>query len=93
LAEWVACQQEGCELHELDAQMRKRAYIPLYQNHVPKLEKTGVVKTGDRRSIRISKGPTFTVVRDALRAVEQSLNDDSPGWLGRVLGNGGVADV
>lgn len=48
LAETIACREDDVSLPELDAQDRKRVYINLSQNHLPKLDDKGVIDLGDR---------------------------------------------
>jgi len=49
LARHVAARENGIEVGQLSSNQRKRAYIALYQNHLPTLDRVGVVAY-DRRS-------------------------------------------
>lgn len=70
---------------------RKRLYVALYQNHLPKLDALGVVEfegTGDEEGVR--RGPRFDEVQhilDALRdaAEERAVEADSPRTITRTL--------
>jgi hypothetical protein len=67
---------------------RKRVYVSLYQNHVPRLGETGVVVfegTGD--DDRIYPGPTFPETKDALDSLRRSLDrtDEEKGPRFRTL--------
>jgi len=60
---------------DYDRQERKRVYVSLYQNHVPRLAENGIVVfegTGD--DDRIYTGPAFPETKDALDALRRSLN-------------------
>ena len=81
------------EIHGLgySTDERKRLYVALYQNHLPKLDDYGVVEfegTGDEDRIR--RGETFgeaVHILDALRdaAEERSVEADSPRPITRTL--------
>src|SRR6056297_1412574 len=43
LAAQIAAKENDVPVDELTSQQRKRAYVSLYQTHVPKLEEVGVV--------------------------------------------------
>lgn len=106
MAEWVAAEQEHCAVADLDAQQRKRAYIPLYQNHLPKLKEAGVVEMPEGRSGPISPGPAFKQVRRTMDAIDESFlpPEERESWamrMGRSIREfvmtrrffGGAADV
>jgi hypothetical protein len=49
LAEQVAAWEHGTTTRLLSARQRQRVYIPLYQNHLPKLDREGVIDYEQRR--------------------------------------------
>lgn len=49
---------------------RKRAYISLYQSHMPKLDKAGVVEY-DERSKAVERGDAFELVDKILRGADR----------------------
>jgi hypothetical protein len=46
LSRVVAAQENGIAIDEVTHEQRKRAYIALYQNHLPFLEKNGLIDSG-----------------------------------------------
>jgi hypothetical protein len=44
LAEHVAADENDTSIEELSAQQRKRVYVSLYQNHLPKMDEVGLVE-------------------------------------------------
>ena len=51
LAEQVAAWENDTDPRSLSSQQRQRVYIPLYQNHLPKLAKHGVIDYQQNRGI------------------------------------------
>jgi DNA-binding transcriptional ArsR family regulator len=47
LAERIAALENDVAVEDLERQQRKRVYVSLYQTHVPKLEKAGIVEYDD----------------------------------------------
>jgi len=53
---------------------RKRVYVSLYQNHVPRLSEEGIVVfEGTGEDDRIYPGPAFPQAKDALDSLRRSL--------------------
>lgn len=82
-AEVVARVSEEIYGEDYDRKERKRVYVSLYQNHVPRLAENGIVVfegTGD--DDRIYTGPAFPETKDALdglrRSLERSREENSP---------------
>ena len=73
-AEVVARVSEEIYGADYSSTERKRVYVSLYQNHVPRLAESGVVVfEGTGEDDRIYQGPTFGEVKDALDALRRSL--------------------
>ncbi|MUV86264.1 hypothetical protein GJ631_06675 [Natronomonas sp. CBA1123] len=62
LAAHVAAVENDTEIEQLDEKQRKRTYVSLYQTHIPKLAKAGVVEYDpDERTVALNgKLPTIT---------------------------------
>jgi len=62
LAAHVAAVENDTEIEQLDEKQRKRTYVSLYQTHIPKLAKAGVVEyDSDERTVALNgKLPTIT---------------------------------
>lgn len=43
VAEHIGAAENGIEVHQLSSTQRKRAYVGLYQNHLPKLDDANVI--------------------------------------------------
>lgn len=81
LATQVACIEEGITPDELDGKARKRAYISLYQCHLPKMEDAGVVEYDADRGL-VAPGPyleealtshQYASVEGALEAIKLAI--------------------
>lgn len=55
LAEHIAALENGIEVVELSSDQRKRVYIGLYQCHLPKLDKAGVIDFDKNRGTVVLK--------------------------------------
>lgn len=51
LAESIAADENDVEPEQLSSQQRKRVYISLYQNHLPKMDELGIVEYEQNRGI------------------------------------------
>lgn len=71
IAEQVAAWEHDTSVRALDSDQRQRVYIPLYQNHLPKLDEEGVIEYNQSRGT-----VKRTEVADHL---EEYLTADSPG--------------
>ncbi len=57
LAEHVAAAENGTDTDRLSSQQRKRAYVSLHQNHLPKMDEVGVVAYDkDRGTVSLCPG-------------------------------------
>jgi hypothetical protein len=55
LAEHIAAIENDVDVTQLDSKQRKRVYVALYQTHLPKLDREGIVEyDGDRGRITLS---------------------------------------
>lgn len=74
LAARIAAEENDVPIDELTSQQRKRAYVSLYQSHVPKLEQAGVV-TYDPDTGEVE-------LTDQARVIDEQLDtaDDTPPW-------------
>ncbi|MFW5964764.1 MAG: DUF7344 domain-containing protein [Natronomonas sp.] len=58
LAAHVAAVENDTEAEQLDEKQRKRTYVSLYQTHIPKLAKAGVVEYDpDERTVKLNGYP------------------------------------
>ncbi len=67
LADHVAAWEYDTTIEALSEQQRKRAYVSLYQTHVPKLEEAGIV-TYDNDSGTVELTPTSQTIEKYLPA-------------------------
>lgn len=51
VAEQVAAWEHDTTVEALDSDQRQRVYIPLYQNHLPKLDEEGVIEYDQSRGV------------------------------------------
>ena len=51
VAEYVAAKENGTTVANLTSAQRQRVYIPLYQSHLPKLDKKGIIEYDQPRGI------------------------------------------
>lgn len=51
IAEYVAARENDTTVAELSSTERQRVYIPLYQSHLPKLDKEGIIEYNKSRGI------------------------------------------
>lgn len=81
LAEQVAAWENDIEVQELNSDQRKRVYVALYQTHLPKMDKAGIIEyEQDRGNITLSENADL---------LSMYLNDDTETeteWEKRYLG-------
>ncbi|WP_323172235.1 hypothetical protein [Natrialba sp. PRR66] len=65
LAEHVAAREHETTVAKLSSTQRQRVYIPLYQSHLPKLDKAGVIDYNKSRGI-VSPGDHLEIFRPYL---------------------------
>lgn len=85
LVERVAAAEYGKEWTKAE---RQRVHVSLHQNHVPRLERAGVmVNREDEGGTRyLAEGPHFAHVVRVLDSIrEESIDDGGSGLLGRIL--------
>lgn len=51
VAEYVAAEENDTTVANLTSAQRQRAYIPLYQSHLPKLDKKGIIEYDQSRGV------------------------------------------
>lgn len=67
LAEHIAAKENDITVQQLSSYERKRVYVGLYQNHLPMMDKTGVVEYDDNRgTVRL---------RETVKQLEPYLGD------------------
>lgn len=69
VAEHVAAREHETTIDQLRSTQRQRVYIPLYQSHLPKLDKHGVIEYDQSRGI-ISPGAHLELFRPYLEVSE-----------------------
>lgn len=69
LAEMIAASECDKDRSQLTAQERKRVYIGLYQNHLPKMDGVDAIDY-DEQSGQVERGPTFDAFVEHLPAEE-----------------------
>lgn len=78
LAELLAARECDKDRLEITAQERKRVYIGLYQNHLPKMADADAIDY-DERSGRVERGPKFYSFLDHLPAEESGTGSREAG--------------
>ena len=85
LAEHIAGRECGCSPAELSSQQRKRAYVGLYQCHLPKMADAGVIKyDSDRGTVALNERSNRLLKYLYFEENEQS--GEPEGVLERLLG-------
>lgn len=69
VAEHVAAREHETTVGQLRSSQRQRVYIPLYQSHLPKLDKHGVIEYDQSRGV-ISPGAHLELFRPYLEVSE-----------------------
>jgi hypothetical protein len=90
LAEEVAAYENEKPIAQLSSSERKRAYVGLYQCHLPKMDSMGVVEFNKNRG-RVEAGPNYSLVKSYLGKDAPSTQDDR--WPRRYLRLSAVAIV
>ena len=85
LAEHIASLECGCAVSQLDSQQRKRTYVGLYQCHLPKMAKAGVVDYDDDRG-RVSLNSRSSRLLRYIYFEEEESVDPESGFFRRLLG-------
>ncbi|WP_293028238.1 hypothetical protein [Natronococcus sp.] len=84
VAEQVAAWENGTTVEELTSDQRQRVYIPLYQSHLPKLDKAGIIDYQQNRGV-VERQPLA-------RQLDYYLNADSNTNAAAATGNEGGTD-
>ncbi|WP_306054410.1 DUF7344 domain-containing protein [Natronococcus wangiae] len=84
VAEQVAAWENDTTVEELSSDQRQRVYIPLYQSHLPKLDKAGIIDYQQNRGI-VERRPLA-------KQLDYYLNADSNTNAGGADGNAVNAD-
>lgn len=91
LSEHVAAVENGKEASQLTPQERKRAYVGLYQSHLPRMDEAGIVEfDSDRGRVELT---------DRASQLDAYLGEDAgsgrrwPLWYGGIVGLGALAYV
>ncbi|WP_336328649.1 DUF7344 domain-containing protein [Halovenus sp. HT40] len=85
LAEHIAAQECSCSPAELSSQQRKRAYVGLYQCHLPKMADAGVIEyDSDRGTVALNDRSNRLL--KYLYFEEEDQSDEPEGVLERLLG-------
>ncbi|TYL39506.1 hypothetical protein CV102_04205 [Natronococcus pandeyae] len=84
VAEQVAAWENGTTVEELSSDERQRVYIPLYQSHLPKLDKAGIIDYQQNRGI-VERRPLA-------KQLDYYLNADSETNASRDDGNAVTGD-
>jgi hypothetical protein len=98
VAEQVAAWENGTTVEELSSDQRQRVYIPLYQSHLPKLDKAGIIDYQQNRGIverrPLARQLDYYLNADSNRdAVEETASSDEGGWDDYYIGAAGVGAV
>lgn len=89
LAEIVAAKEHETTVEALRSAQRQRVYIPLYQKHLPKLDKDGIIDYNQSRGI-VRPTERLEVFRPYLDAANGRDSDDQPGPTALHSLSGGV---
>lgn len=98
VAEQVAAWENGTTVEELSSDERQRVYIPLYQSHLPKLDKAGIIDYQQNRGI-VERRPLAKQLDYYLNADSETngSRDDgnavTDGWDDYYIGAAGVGAV
>ncbi|WP_276261521.1 DUF7344 domain-containing protein [Haloglomus litoreum] len=84
LAEHIAAHENDKPIAQLSSDERKRAYVGLYQCHLPKMDSMGIVQFNKDRG-RIALGPNHTLVEPYLDLGEQPTVAAEDRWPRRYL--------
>lgn len=77
LSRQVAAREVGGKPESLSNAEYKRVYVPLYQDHLPKLDRAGVVDFDDDRNV-IRRGPAIDGYQTLLAWVQPRVGGGGP---------------
>ncbi|WP_306057703.1 DUF7344 domain-containing protein [Natronococcus wangiae] len=80
VAEYVAARENDTTVAELTSTERQRVYIPLYQSHLPKLDKEGIIEYNKSRGI-VRPTEKLELFRPYLELREADESEDGRGRL------------
>lgn len=84
LAERIAARECGKPVGRLESAERKRVYIALYQNHLPRMADARAVEY-DQRGGSVERGPEFPRFTEHLPSDgEQTADEGTPGFVQRL---------
>jgi hypothetical protein len=75
LSRKMAAVMNDISIDEVSSDERKKMYVSLYQNHLPKLDDDGVIEY-DKRAKTIDSSPSTSVVADLIRDLSAVCSDD-----------------
>lgn len=74
LAEIVSAKEHDVTVAELTSTQRQRVYIPLYQKHLPKLDKKGIIEYNQSRGV-VRPTDRLEIFRPYLEAADPPRHD------------------
>ncbi|WP_049972884.1 DUF7344 domain-containing protein [Haladaptatus cibarius] len=93
IAEQVAAWENDTTVQTLSSSERQRAYIPLYQSHLPKLDEEGIIEYDQNRGI-VRKTPLSEQLECYLDVDDEPTEDeDSRQWNAYYLGVSGAGTL
>lgn len=96
IAEQVAAWEHDTTVRALTSKQRQRVYIPLYQNHLPKLDEEGIIEYNQSRGI-VERTDLADQLEPYLDPFEGEADDDEPAaefpWELSYLGVAGVGTL
>ena len=83
LAEQVAAREYDTTVEQLSSKQRQRVYIPLYQNHLPKLDDEGIIDYNQSRGVveRKPLADQFTPYLNIHSNLDDDGGDDAEGTV------------
>ncbi|WP_255149590.1 DUF7344 domain-containing protein [Halorarius halobius] len=90
LAEHVAAHETGKSIEQISSDERKRAYVGLYQCHLPKMDSMDVVEFNKSRGI-VRLGENGSCVDPYLGGPDPGADQNADVWARRYLGLSGVS--
>lgn len=98
VAEQVAAWENDTTVDDLSSDQRQRVYIPLYQSHLPKLDKAGIIDYQQNRGI-VERRPLANQLDYYLNADSNTSSGDADGnataadWDDYYIGAAGVGAI
>ncbi|ADB62940.1 hypothetical protein Htur_4111 (plasmid) [Haloterrigena turkmenica DSM 5511] len=77
IAEHIAAKEHDTTVKQLTSTQRQRVYIPLYQSHLPKLDKKGIIEYEKTRGI-VRPGDRLEEIRPYLEAQPLQRESEQP---------------